>query len=93
MLVPTEGTEVNRITSNSIAVYTVELLAILVAIRLEKTVASSVLVCLRCLQSKSRQDILYETLNSVTRITNQGGQVKFEWVPGTNKSGRERKSR
>ncbi len=30
---------------------------------------------------KSRQDILNEILYSVTRITNQGGQVTFLWVP------------
>ena len=29
----------------------------------------------------SHQDVLYEVLQSVTRIANQGGQVKFLWVP------------
>ena len=43
--------------------------------------SSSVLASFRSFQSKSRQDILYEVLQSVTRISNQGGQVKFLWVP------------
>ncbi len=42
---------------------------------------SVVLVSLISFHSKSRQDILYEILYSVTRITNQGGQVTFVWVP------------
>ncbi len=43
--------------------------------------SASVLVSLISFHSKSQQDILYEILYSVTRITNQGGQVKFVWVP------------
>jgi len=35
----------------------------------------------RSFHSRSRQDILYEVLQSVTRITNQGGQLQFMWVP------------
>ncbi len=36
---------------------------------------------LRSFHSKSHQDVFYEVLQSVTRITNQGGQVQFMWVP------------
>ncbi len=68
-----------------------EMVAVLVALRwVEKTRQEKVLICsdsssvlesLRSFHSKSRQDVLYEVLQSVTRITNQGGQVQFMWVP------------
>ncbi len=90
-MVPARGIEVNRRTSNNLAVYTVEMVAILVALRwVEKTEIVKVVICsdsaavlvsLISFHSKSRQDILYEILYSVTRITNQGGQVTFLWVP------------
>ncbi len=64
-----------------------EMVAILVALRwVEKTEIVKVVICsdsaavlvsLISFHSKSRQDILYEILYSVTRITNQGGQVTF----------------
>ncbi len=61
-MVPARGIEVNRRTSNNLAVYTVEMVAILVALRwVEKTK-------------------IVKVLYSVTRITNQGGKVKFVWV-------------
>ncbi len=91
VVVPARGIEVNRRTSNNLAVYTVEMVAILVALRwVEKTEIVKVVICsdsaavlvsLISFHSKSRQDILYEILYSVTRITNQGGQVTFLWVP------------
>ena len=43
--------------------------------------STSILASIRSFHSNSRQDVLYEVLQSVTRITNQGGQVKFLWVP------------
>lgn len=43
--------------------------------------SSSVLACLRSFHSNSRQDVLYEVLQSVTGIANQKGQVQFLWVP------------
>ena len=68
-----------------------EMLAVLVALRwVEKTKQDKVLICsdststlasIRSFHSNSRQDVLYEVLQSVTRIAKQGGQVKFLWVP------------
>ncbi len=82
VVVPARGIEVNRRTSNNLAVYTVEMVAILVALRWEEKTeivkvvicsdSAAVLVSLISFHSKSRQDILYEILYSVTRITNQG---------------------
>ena len=82
---------INRRTSFKLGVYTVEMLAVLVALRwVEKTKQDKVLICsdststlasIRSFHSNSRQDVLYEVLQSVTRIAKQGGQVKFLWVP------------
>ncbi len=89
--VPEKGIGINRRTSDKLGVYTVEMVAVLVALRwVEETCQDKVLICsdsssvlasLRSFQSSSRQDVLYELLQSVTRIANQGGQVKFMWVP------------
>ncbi len=78
--------------SDSDSVYTVEMLAILIAVRwVEKTGQDKVLVCsdsssvlasIRSFYSKIMQDILFEVLQSMTRIYNQGRQIKFLWVPG-----------
>lgn len=92
VVVPSKGIGINRRTSNMLGVYTVEMLAILIAVRwVEKSGQHKVLVCsdsssvlasIRSFYSKSRQDILYEVLQSVTRIFNQGRQIQFVWVPG-----------
>ncbi len=89
--IPAKGIGINRRTSDFLGVYTVEMVAVLVALRwVEKTRQEKVLICsdsssvlesLRSFHSKSRQDVLYEVLQSVTRITNQGGRVQFMWVP------------
>ena len=89
--VPAKGIGINRRTSDKLGVYTLEIIALLVALRwvessrLNKVVicsdASSVLASLRSFHSNSRQDVLYEVLQSITRIVNQGGQITFLWVP------------
>lgn len=92
MGVPSKGIGINRRTSNMLGVYTVEMLAILIVVRwVEKTGQDKVLVCsdsssvlasIRSFYSKRRQYILFEVLQSVTRIYNQGRQIKCLWVPG-----------
>ena len=89
--VPAKGIGINRRTSNKLGVYTVEMVAVLVALQwvekagLDKALvcsdSSSVLASLRSFHSNSRQDILYSVLQSITRIVHQGGQVRFLWVP------------
>lgn len=85
--VPEKGTGKSRRTSSNLGVYTVEMLAVLVALRwVEKTRQDKVLICsdsssaLASLRSfhSSHQD---EVPQSVTRIANQGGQVNFLWIP------------
>lgn len=87
--VAAKGILVNRRTSYMLEVYTVEMLAVLVALRwvekdccnkvLMRSDFSSVLTRLKSFNSNTRQDILYEVLQSVTRIVNGGGQVRFLW--------------
>ena len=85
--IPVKRIGINRRTSNKLGISTVEMLAVLVALRwVEKTKQDKVLICsdststlasIRSFHSNSR----HEVLQSVTRIANQGGQVKFLWVP------------
>lgn len=42
--------------------------------------SSSALASLKSFHSNSCQDVRYEALQSVTRIANQRGHVKFLWV-------------
>ena len=89
--IPVKRIGINRRTSNKLGVYTVEMLAVLVALRwVEKTKQDKVMICsdstsilasIRSFHSNSRQDVLYEVLQSVIRTANQGGQVKLLWVP------------
>ncbi len=86
-VVPSKLIGINRRTSNMLGAYTVEMLAILITVRwVEKTGQDKVLICsdsssvlasIRSFYSKSRQDIPFEVLQSVTRIYNQGRQIKF----------------
>lgn len=81
VVVPDKGSGISRRTSNKLAVYTVEMLAVLIALcwvehmGQDKVLicsdSSSVLASLRSFHSKSRQDILYEVLQSVTRIVKE----------------------
>nr|XP_055031454.1 uncharacterized protein LOC129420520 [Misgurnus anguillicaudatus]XP_055031455.1 uncharacterized protein LOC129420520 [Misgurnus anguillicaudatus]XP_055031456.1 uncharacterized protein LOC129420520 [Misgurnus anguillicaudatus] len=89
--IPGQQIEISRRTSDKLGVYTVEMLAILEALRwMEKkeqvkalicSDSSSVLGSLRSFLSKSRQDILYDVLQLSTNIVGKGSQVKFMWVP------------
>ena len=89
--VPAKGTEINGGTSNMLGGHTVEMLAVLVALRqVEESRHNQILICsdfssvlasLKSFQSNSRQDILYEVHQSVTRLVNRGGQIRFMWVP------------
>ena len=88
---PGWGASVSRRTSDGLGVYTVEMVAVLVALRwveharVGKVVvccdSSSVLASLRSFQSSSRQGLLYEVLMSLTRCVGQGSVVRFLWVP------------
>lgn len=90
-MVPGRGIEINRRTTNNLAVYTVEMVAILIALQwVEKSKIGKIIICtdsasvldsLMSFHSKSRQDILYQILYWITRITYQGGLVTFLWVP------------
>lgn len=99
---PARGVGINRRTSDGIEVYTVKMVAILVALKWmeitfqEKTVicsnSASVLVSITSSHSDSSQDILYEVLQLLTKIHNKGDQITFLWVPahvgvGGNKNG------
>lgn len=89
--IPGQQIGISRRTSDKLGVYTVEMLAVLEALRwLEKmgqvkalicSDSSSVLGSLRSFISKSRQDILYEVLQLSTNLVSKGSQVKFMWVP------------
>ncbi len=71
--IPAKGIGINRRTSDFLGVYTVEMVAVLVALRwVEKTRQEKVLICsdsslvlesFRSFHSKSRQDVLYEVSN------------------------------
>lgn len=96
VVVPARGIEINRRTSNHLAVCTVEMVAILVALRwVEKAKISKVIICSDSASAlvslisfhSSRQDILFEILYSVTRITHQGGLVIFFLGSGAHRSG------
>ena len=45
------------------------------------TDTASVLASMRSFYSSSRQGLLYEVLQSITRIVQQGRQIHFLWVP------------
>ncbi|CAJ1053397.1 uncharacterized protein LOC119229131 [Xyrichtys novacula] len=89
VVVPSRGIEINRRTSYGLAVNTVEMLGVLIALKwVEKvkrvvicTDSASVLASIRSFHSSSRQGLLCEILQSVTRIVQQGGQISFLWVP------------
>ncbi|CAJ1057143.1 RNA-directed DNA polymerase from mobile element jockey [Xyrichtys novacula] len=91
VVVPSRGIEINRRTSDGLAVNTVEMLGVMIALKwVEKvrvkrvvicTDSASVLASIRSFHSSSRQGLLYEILQSVTRIVQQGGQISFLWVP------------
>lgn len=73
------------------SVYTVEMVAVLMALRwaeraqVERMLiccdSASVLTSLRSFHSGSRQGLLYEILMCMTRCMNQGSIVRFLWVP------------
>ena len=85
--VPSKRIEFNRRTSDNLSVYTVEMLGVLVAIKwvesstLEKIVictdSASVLASMRSFYSSSRQGLLYEVLQSITRMVSRGGKYNF----------------
>ena len=86
--VPAKGIGINRRTSDKLGVYTMEMIAMLVVLRwVESSRQNKVVICsdsssvLASSIQTACQDALYEVLQSVTRIVNQGGQVKFLWVP------------
>ena len=67
--------------------YTVEMLGVLVALKWVEssteeeivicTDSASVLASMRLFYSSSRQGLLYEVLQSITRIVQQGRQIHF----------------
>ena len=89
--VPERGIGISRRTTDGLGVYTVEMVAVLVALGwVEYTQVGRVVVCsdsasvlasIRSFHSSSRQDILFQVIQSVTRIVQRGGQVRFLWVP------------
>ena len=91
VVVPAREARVSRRTTDGIGVYTVEMVAVLVAVRwVELARVGRVLICsdsaavlasLRSFHSSSRQGLLYEVLMSVTRCVSQGTEIKFMWVP------------
>ena len=94
VVVPSKRIGFNRRTSDNLSVYTVEMLGVLVALKwvesstVEKIVkelictdSASVLASMRSFYSSSRQGLLYEVLQSITRIVQQGRQIHFLWVP------------
>ena len=89
--VPGKGVGIYRRTGDGLGMYTVEMVAVLVALKWveitaqKKTVicsdSASVLESFTSFHSNSRQDILYQVLHTFTRIHRKGGQVTFFWVP------------
>ena len=86
--VPSKRIELNRRTSDNLSAYTVEMLGVLVALKWVEssqivicTDSASVLASMRSFYSSSRQGLLYEVLQSITRIVQQGRQIHFLWVP------------
>lgn len=89
--VPSKNIEINRRTSDGLAVYTVEMVAILVALKwIECSKLRQVVVCsdsaavlssLQSFCSKTRQGMLFTILETISRIRCCGGNIHFLWVP------------
>ncbi|CAI5655849.1 uncharacterized protein LOC102079324 [Oreochromis niloticus] len=89
--VPSKNIGMNRCTSDGLAVYTVEMAAILVALKwIEYSKIRQVVVCsdsasvlssLQSFCSKTRQDMLYNILETISRIRCSGVNIHFLWVP------------
>ncbi|XP_025762792.1 uncharacterized protein LOC112846838 [Oreochromis niloticus] len=91
IVVPSKNIEINRRTSDGLAVYTVEMVAILVALKwIECSKLRQVVVCsdsaavlssLQSFCSKTRQGMLFTILETISRIRCCGGNIHFLWVP------------
>ena len=91
VVVPSKGIELNKRTSDHLAVYTVEMLGLISALEwVESTQFKKVVICtdsaavlasMSSFHSSSRQGLLYEVLELVTRLVIKGCKLKFLWVP------------
>ena len=91
VVVPGRQASINRRTTDGLSVYTVEMVAILIAMKwvehagVDRVVicsdSASVLASLRSFKSGSRQGMLYEILISITKCVERGSEIKFMWVP------------
>lgn len=90
-VIPDIGVCIKKRTSDNIAVYTAELLAILLALNWVEengtgkfAIASdsnSAVISIKNLRSETREDIVNEIGQVLERVCRQGKQVKFLWVP------------
>ena len=91
VVVPSKNIELSRRSTDNLGVYTVEMLGVLVALKWVETIterkivictdSTSVLSSMRSFYSSSRQGLLFEVLQTITRIVQQGRKLKFLWVP------------
>jgi ribonuclease HI len=87
----TSGVRVKKRITGHLAVYTGELITILLALQwVEEVEPDSVVICsdscavlmsLQSFISRSRQDLIYEVLQTHGRIRQMGIQIIFTWVP------------
>lgn len=92
-VIPDFGVRVSKRTSDNVAVYTGELLALLLAmVWVEESASvgakiviasdcSGALTSVKCMESVSRQDIIFEIVNIMNRVNRSGKQVVLLWVP------------
>lgn len=88
--VPERNVCVNKRTTDCLGVYTVELVAVLLALQwIDDNKPGNILICsdsvsvLKSLRSfrSSRQDILFKILELHSRIIQQGMMIGFMWIP------------
>ena len=85
------GFAIRKRITDHLAVYTAEMMAILLTLQwVEEVKPERVVICsdlcavlmsLQCFRSRSRQDLLYVVLQTHGRIRQMGIQIRFTWVP------------
>lgn len=90
-IIPDIGIMSNKRLSDNLAVFTGELLEILLALTWTESTksnkilissdSSNALISIKNLQSDIRQDIILEILQTIVRIKKAGTVLQFIWVP------------